>query len=131
MIAAQKYASTQNETASRERLMVLLLEAALRHVRAGAAALEGKRRTTAMLPLKKATDIVNELMTTLNRPVAPEMVDRLTELYAFICARLLAAQATGEAGPAREAERVLAPIVEGFTGAVASLQQPPPPDAAR
>ena len=40
MSVARLYAKTQNETASKERLMVLLFEAALRHMRAAAPALE-------------------------------------------------------------------------------------------
>ena len=43
MSLAQRYATTQNETASKERLMVLLFEAALRHIRTAATALEAKR----------------------------------------------------------------------------------------
>ena len=43
MLAIRKYAQTQNETASKERLMVLLFEAALRHMRRAAVSLEGGR----------------------------------------------------------------------------------------
>ncbi len=125
MNPVNKYATTQNETASRERLMVLLLEASLRHVRAAAVALEQKRKLDALPSLKKAVDIVTELMTTLNPEAAPELAERLTELYGFISTRLLTATATMDPSYAREAERVLVPIVEGFSGAVASLQQAP------
>ncbi len=131
MTAGRKYAATQNETASRERLMVLLLESALRNTRVAAIALEQQRNKEAALPLKKATDIVNELMLTLDRARAPELVDRLSELYAFVTARLTTAAASHDAGPAREAERVLQPIVEGFSGAVSKLEQAPSPDAAK
>lgn len=131
MTAGQRYTATQNETASRERLMVLLLQAALRHIRTAAAALEGKRGAEARLPLKKATEIVAELMSTLDRARAPDLVDRLEELYAFISARLLLGSAKSDPVAVREAERVLVPIVEGFTGAVATLEQSPPPETAR
>ena len=43
MSVARIYARTQNETASKERLMVLLFEAALRHMRTAGPALAAKQ----------------------------------------------------------------------------------------
>jgi flagellar protein FliS len=117
------YASTQNETASRERLMVLLFEAALRHIRASASAFDGGRPEGAAVPLKKATDIVTELMTTLDRSRDPELADRLGGIYGFVCDRLIEASTSLSAAPVREAERAFAPIVDGFATAVAKLEQ--------
>jgi flagellar protein FliS len=93
MTVAGRYASTQNETASKNRMLVLLLEAALRHIRAAAKALDEKASRDAATPLKKATDIVTELMTTLDRQQAPELVDNLTGIYMFVSDRLLTAGA--------------------------------------
>ena len=50
MLAIRRYANTQNETASKERMMVLLFEAALRHMRRAAAALESGRSADAVRP---------------------------------------------------------------------------------
>lgn len=122
MSLAQRYATTQNETASKERLMVLLFEAALRHIRTAAASLEGGRFDQASTPLSKALAIVTELLATLDPKHAPELVATLSELYKFVNGRLLGALATRDAKAVREAERVFLPIVEGFQGAVAQLQ---------
>lgn len=122
MSLAQRYASTQNETASKERLMVLLFEAALRHIRTAAAALEGNRFDQASTPLSKSLAIVTELLATLDPSRAPDLVASLTELYKFINGRLIGALATRDPKKVREAERVFMPIVEGFRGAVAQLQ---------
>lgn len=119
--AAMKYARTQRETAGPERILVLLLEAALRHTRLAAAALEEKRDTDAVASLTRAVDILAELHATLDTARAPELCENLGELYRFISARLLEACATKRVEPVRVAERALAPIVEGFAGAVASL----------
>ncbi len=40
MNAIARYAQHRNETASKERLMMLLFEAALQHIRAGASAFD-------------------------------------------------------------------------------------------
>jgi flagellar protein FliS len=121
MNAARAYVRTQNETASRERLMVLLFEAALRHIRTGAAALEAGDRTRAVTPLMKAGDIVAELSSSLDVSRAPELGQLLKDVYLFVSSRLIRAASTGQAEAAREAERVFAPIVDAFATAVAQV----------
>lgn len=119
--AALAYARTQRETASRERILVLLLEAALRHIRLGAAALEERRDSAAVASLTRAADILAELHGTLDPSRAPELCATLGELYQFLSSRLLSACASKDPAAVREAERVFVPIVEGFAAAVASL----------
>jgi flagellar protein FliS len=123
MSAIRRYAAVQNTTASKERTMVMLFEAALRHIRTGARHLEdGDRRAAAPL-LDKASQIVLELQATLKPEVAPKLVDNLIEIYTFTAARLTRAIATGNARDAREAERAFAPIVDGFAKAVAAAAE--------
>ncbi|MEW5738134.1 MAG: flagellar export chaperone FliS [Myxococcota bacterium] len=129
MNAARAYARTQQETASKERLMVLLFEAALKHIRAGATALEAGKRQEAVAPLTRAGDIVTELSATLDVTRAPELGQVLKDVYLFVSGRLIRAAATGQADAAREAERVFAPIVDAFSAAVA--QQAGPVEAGR
>lgn len=119
MNAARAYARTQNETASRERLMVLLFEAALKHIRTGAKALEAGDRVGAVTPLTKAGDIVAELSASLDVSRSPELGQVLKDVYLFVSGRLIRAASTGQAEAAREAERVFAPIVEAFAEVVA------------
>ncbi len=118
---ARRYVDASRETASPERLMVLLFESALRHIRAGAAALETGRAAEAVGPLLKASDIVVELMATLDRPRAPELCDQLGELYRFVCGRLLRAANLRDARWAREAERAFAPVADAFSQAVSNV----------
>ncbi len=119
------YAKTQAETASKERLMVMLFETALRHIRTGAGLLEQGRPREAVTPLTKANDIVAELRSTLDVARAPELCEHLGELYLFVCARLLRAGIAHDAVAAREAERAFAPVVEAFATAVAELKAGP------
>ncbi|MBX7101700.1 MAG: flagellar export chaperone FliS [Myxococcaceae bacterium] len=121
MNPSRAYARTQNETASKERLMVLLFEAALKHIRAGATALEAGQRAQGVDSILKASDIVVELSATLDPSRSPELGQTLKDLYVFVTQRLLKAATTASATPAREAERVFAPIADGFAVAVSSL----------
>ena len=130
MLAIRKYAQTQNETASKERLMVLLFEAALRHMRRAVVSLEGGRAAEASPALNRAGDIVAELLGTLDHSRAPELCRQLSDVYIFVADRLIAAGGTKNPVAVREAERVFAPIADAFSKAVAQLQcQAPQPQA--
>lgn len=121
--AANRYREIQNQTASRERLLVMLLQAALKHLRAGAEALEKGLDRQAHVPLTKANEIVLELHSTLDRSRAPELCDQLAEIYRFASFRALRAITNRDPVPAREALKALEPIAEGFAGAVAALEK--------
>lgn len=101
--------------------MVLLFEAALRHMRVAAGHLEANNAKDALPLLTKASDIVTELAATLNPQAAPELAQTLGELYLFVAERLAQGSVSKDARAVREAERAFAPIVEGFQQAVASL----------
>jgi flagellar protein FliS len=118
---ARRYQQAERETASPERLMVLLFQAAVRHMRSGIAALEAGQPSDAARSLTRASEIVAELHATLDHTKAPELCEQLSELYRFICMRLNTAVLSRDANAAREAERVFHPIADAFEKAVASL----------
>ena len=122
MIAARAYARTQTETASKERLMVLLFQAALRDIRTAIQSLESRRASEASAALGHAGEIVAELQATLDHSHAPDLCQKLNDVYQFVLERLLRAQTDRDARLAREAERVFEPIVSGFTEAVQRLE---------
>jgi flagellar secretion chaperone FliS len=103
--------------------MVLLFETALRHIRTAAANLETKRAASAIASLSKASDIVTELLNTLDKRHAPELAETLSSVYVFVLDRLLHAMTTRKAAPAIEAERAFAPIVQGFAEAVQQVER--------
>jgi flagellar protein FliS len=121
MTAARRYVNVQTATASRERTMVLLFEAALKHMRNGKRELASKNRRAASVTLDKACQIVLELQSTLKPEIAPKLVGELIELYTFTAARLCRAIVAGEVKAVEEAERAFTPVAEGFIAAVAKL----------
>jgi flagellar protein FliS len=122
MKATRAYAKTTQETATREQLMIMLFEAALKHMRQSAMYLETGKPLDALPLLTKASDIVTELAATLDVKRAPELGQMLGELYTFVAERLAHAAVFRDAKAARDAERAFAPIVEGFQQAVAQVQ---------
>lgn len=127
MNASRAYARASQETASRERLMVMLFEAALRHMRHAATLLEQQKVVDALPLMTKASDIVVELADTLDPQAAPELSQTLGELYVFVAQRLARAASFRDVTALREAERAFAPIVDAFQQAVASLGAPAAP----
>jgi flagellar protein FliS len=123
--AARRYAQATRETASPERLMVLLFQAALRHIRAGAAALEAGKTADGAHALAKASEIVIELHATLDTSKAPALCAQLGAIYRFVCLRLNDAVLHRDPRPVHEAERAFAPIAQAFETAVASLASAP------
>jgi flagellar protein FliS len=120
---ANRYTQAAAGTASRERLMVMLFEKALADIRSGAASMEAGRPIEGRRQLVSALDIVTELHVTLDRSRAPELCDRLGDIYRFVCTRLGDASLKNDAGLAREAERAFAPIAEGFGQAASMIPQ--------
>jgi flagellar protein FliS len=121
MKATRAYARATQETASKERLMVLLFEAALRNMRHGATLLETNRVPEALPLLTKASDIVAELAATLDSTKAPQLTPLLADVYLFVAKKLAEAGWSKHASSVREAERVFAPVVDGFREAVAAV----------
>jgi flagellar protein FliS len=122
MSVARVYARTQNETASKERLMVLLFEAALRHMRTAGPALTAKRHAEANAAIGKASNIVTELLSTLDRSKAPELCDHLAAVYTFVADRLIKALTDRDPKWVKEAERAFEPIALGFAEAVKQVE---------
>lgn len=122
MTVARIYARTQNETASKERLMVLLFEAALRHMRSAGPALTAKRYAEASTAISKASNIVNELLSTLDRTKAPELCEHLASVYVFVADRLIKALTDRNPKWVKEAERAFEPIATGFAEAVKQVE---------
>jgi flagellar protein FliS len=120
---ARRYAQAQSETASPERLMVLLFDAGLRHMHTAANALDQGRSWEAEPSLTRAGEIVSELIATLDPSKgAPDLCDTLSDVYRFVNGRLLEASVQRDPKKARDAARVFAPIAEGFREAVARMQ---------
>ncbi len=115
------YRQVTNETASRERTLVLLFEAAHRFMQGGAANLERGAAGQAIEQLSKASEIVLELMRTLDKSKAPELCATLEAVYEFVAIELARAVASRKPGHARNAERAFVPLVDAFRQAAAQV----------
>jgi len=121
MTRANAYKNVQASTASKERLMSLLFEAALRHMRQGRAAIERKDRKSFYTSMEKASAIVIELQTSLKPEHAPELCAQLKDIYGFVVGRLVQAAVNADGRFVHEAERAFSPVAEAFIQAAAQV----------
>lgn len=131
MTRANAYKNVQATTASKERLMALLFETALRHMRQGRAALEKNDRKTFFVAAEKASAIVIELQNTLKPEVAPKLCEELKEIYGFVIGRLVKAAMECNPRLMSEAERAFAPVADAFIQVAAQVQSGQPAQAPR
>jgi flagellar protein FliS len=117
-----RYSKTQSETASKERLMVLLFDKALKELRVGCELLEQKRAGEAVYALTRASDIVQYLRSSLDERFSPQLAANLKELYGFVSARATLAAIRRDVKLAREATMVFAPLVAAFAQAVQEVR---------
>jgi flagellar protein FliS len=118
MHGVNRYQNVAAQTASPQRLMVMLFQATRKHLAAAAQALEAGQVKEAQVPLQKAQDIVNELMATLNPAVSADLCQQLSAIYTFVLTRLLNASMRNDAKSVRDAERVFTPVAVAFEEAV-------------
>lgn len=93
------YKSTQIKTASREQILLMLYDGAIKFMKQAKKALENNQNELAHEKLLKSQDIVTELMASLDMDVGGEIADQLYSLYDFTLHNLV--QANVEKNPQR------------------------------
>jgi flagellar secretion chaperone FliS len=119
----RKYKESSVTSASREKLLLMLYEAAIKFTKKAITACEQKDISERGLNIGKAFDIIIELNTTLNHSVAPEIARNLEQLYMFITDQFTKANATGNKEPLEHALKVLEILHRGWVEAIEKLKK--------
>ncbi len=85
----RQYQKTAVTTASREKILLMLYEGAIRFVRQGAVAMQDRRIADKGKYISKATAIISELMATLDFKVGGQLAVDLESLYIFMIDKLI------------------------------------------
>ncbi len=85
----RQYQKTAVTTASREKILLMLYEGAIRFVRQGAVAMQERRIADKGKYISKATAIISELMATLDFKVGGQLAVDLESLYIFMIDKLI------------------------------------------
>jgi flagellar protein FliS len=121
--AYKKYKQTSVQSASREKLLLMLYEAAIKFTKLAIAACERKDIAERGKNIGRAYDIVMELNNTLNHKVAPELCANLEQLYMFITEQYTQANIKGDPKHLRDALKILEILNDSWVKAVEQLKR--------
>lgn len=117
-----KYKETQVVSASREQILLLMYEGAIKFTKLAIKAAEEKKVIDRCTHLGRAYDIVMELNNTLDHNVGGEISMKLEQLYIFITDQFTKANLTGDPQPLKDALKILETLYQGWQGAVQKIK---------
>ncbi len=121
----QRYRAVKIQTASPAQIMLMLYDGAIRFALIGKKKIEEKDYAGKGTYIGKVQAIVSELMSSLDFSVAPELCQRLEQLYLYMMERLTAANLDLDTEAIDEVVGLLKTLREGWNEALTSLPQDP------
>jgi flagellar secretion chaperone FliS len=121
--AYQKYKDTSIQSASREKLLLMLYEGAIRYTKRAIQACDDKDIAERGMNIGKAYDIVMELNNTLNHEVGGDISKNLEQLYMFITEKLTKANVSGDRKHLDEALKIMDTLYSGWVEAIEKLKR--------
>ncbi|MNT79412.1 Flagellar protein FliS [compost metagenome] len=112
---------TQVETASPGRLLLMLYEGALRFCNGAIKAIEEKNHPQAHQNLIKVSNIVTELMATLNMEEGGEIAQNLFDVYEYVNRRLTDANIRKDAAIVQEVHGLLQDLHTAWVQAIKNV----------
>jgi flagellar protein FliS len=119
----QKYKTQSIQTASREKLLLMMYEGAIKFTKLAIKASEEKKVADRCMHIGRAFDIVLELNNTLDHKVGGELSARLEQLYMFITEQYTKANISGDPKPLRDSLKILENLYEGWKQAIEKLKK--------
>ncbi len=118
-----KYKKTSVLSASREQILLMLYEGAIKFTKLAIQAAEQKKIADRGHNILRAFDIIVELNATLDHKVGGELAVQLEQLYVFMMDQYTKANITGDAEPLRANLKVLDNLYNGWKLAVEKLKK--------
>ncbi len=121
--AYQKYKNTAVQSASREKILLMLYEGAIKFTKLAIKAAEEKKIADRGVNIGRAFDIIMELNNTLDHKVGGEIANQLEQLYMFMMEQYTKSNISGDPAPLRENLKLLNTLYDGWVQAVEKLKQ--------
>ena len=113
-----QYQQNHIQTASAERILILLYDGALRFIRQARQGMENQDLKAKLEGIGKAIDILNELSGTLDFDTGGEIAENLDGLYAYMVRELTLANARNDAQPLQVIDEMLVDLRDGWLQAI-------------
>jgi flagellar secretion chaperone FliS len=121
--AYQKYKTSAIQSASREKILLMLYEGAIKFTKKAIIACEEKNIAERGQNIGKAFDIIMELNNTLDHKIGGSISANLEQLYMFMTDQLTQANIKGDPEPLRGVVRILDTLYDGWVKAIESLKK--------
>lgn len=118
-----KYKQTSVLSASREQILLMLYEGAMKFTKLAIQAMENKQIAERGQNIIRAFDIILELQATLDHKVGGELAGQLEQLYVFMLDQYTKANIKGDPEPLRANLKVLENLYEGWKGAIEKMKK--------
>lgn len=122
---AKAYHQTSIATASKEKILLMLYESCIRHLKKCKQAMENKNMAEKGVALGKAQDIINELSNTLNFDVGGELPKQLESLYVHIFDQSTQANIANDPSKIQHCINILETLYSGWKEAIDKVKTAP------
>lgn len=119
---AKAYHKTAIETASKEKILLMLYESCIRHLKKTQIAMEQKNWAEKGLALGKAQDIINELSNSLNFEIGGELSKQLEALYLHLFEQTTKANIENDPQKIAHCIKIMETLYSGWKEAVEKLK---------
>lgn len=116
--AYQKYKTTAVTSASKEKILLMLYEGAIKFIKRAIKACEEKNIAERGLNIGRACDIIMELNNTLDHKVGGDISKNLEQLYIFITDQLTKANISGDSKHLFDALKILDTLNDAWVQAI-------------
>ncbi|MFK8138285.1 MAG: flagellar export chaperone FliS [Bdellovibrionales bacterium] len=120
---SKKYKDTSIQSASREKILLLLYEGAIKFTKRAILAVEKGDIAERGTNIGRAYDIVLELNNTLDHNVGGELSEQLEQLYMYITDQFTQANISGDRANLDNALKILQTLNDGWIQAVEQLKK--------
>lgn len=121
--AYQKYKNTSIQSASKEKILLMLYEGAIRFMKLALVAIDNKDIAGRGMNIGRAYDIVAELNNTLNFEVGGELATNLEQLYMFVTSQLTKANMSGDRKALEDALGIIETLHSGWILAIEQIKK--------
>jgi flagellar protein FliS len=119
----QKYKTTSVQSASKEKILLMLYESCIKFTKLAIKAAEEKKIAERCHNIGRAFDIVMELNNTLDHKVGGDVSVQLEQLYMFIMEHYTKANISGSPEPLRACLKILENLYAGWVQAVEKIKK--------
>lgn len=116
------YHKTAVTTATKEQVLIMLYEAAIKHLKRASECCQKNDIAGKGVAVGKAHDIINELSNSLDFQIGGEVAKNLERLYSFMVEQIVQGNINNDSDKFDQARKMMETLLEGWKGAVAQLQ---------